>query len=228
MARLAIIPARGGSKRIPRKNIKDFLGKPIIAYSIQAALSSGLFDEVMVSTDDPEIAAIAEHYGATVPFLRSQANSNDLASTVDVLKEVESNYKLQHNIVFDAICCIYPTAPFISPEKIIEGFDLLIMRQTDAVFPVVAFSYPVQRGLEIVDGKARAVWPEHLNSRSQDLKCVYHDAGQWYWYRPHAVSNTLFTNNTTVVILDQLEVQDIDHPSDWFIAEMKFKLLSNK
>ena len=228
MARLAIIPARGGSKRIPRKNIRDFFGKPIIAYSIEVALQSGLFDEVMVSTDDPEIAAIAKKYGAIVPFMRSSNNANDMAATFDVLKEVEANYQQLYGLTFETICCIYPTAPLIKGQKLVEGLDLLIKNNLDTVFPVVAFSYPVMRGLEIIDGKAKMIWPEYQNSRSQDLKEVYHDAGQWYWYRPENIEKTLFTENSSCIILDPMEVQDIDQPADWLLAEMKFKLTSDK
>ena len=226
MNRLAIIPARSGSKRIPKKNIKDFFGKPVIAYSIEAAINSKLFDEVMVSTDDPEIAAIAIQYGATVPFLRSESNSNDFATTLDVLKEVEMSYKQIFKKSFDYICCIYATAPLINKDKLIEGYHLMVDKGFDSVFPVVEFSYPVKRGVEIVDGKTRMVWPEYKNSRSQDLETVYHDAGQWYWYNPNKIENSLFKENTASVILSPQEVQDIDTHSDWLLAELKFKLCS--
>jgi pseudaminic acid cytidylyltransferase len=228
MNNLAIIPARGGSKRIPRKNIKDFLGKPIIAYSIEAAVNSGLFNEVMVSTDDAEIAAIAKQYGATVPFIRSVENSNDFAATVDVLKEVELNYQQEQNRIFDHICCIYPTAPLIKQAQLTEGIKLLIQDNLDVVFPIVEFSYPIWRGVEIFEGKTKMVWPEYINSRSQDLKKVYHDAGQWYWYRPDKITYTLFTKNTASVILKEEEVQDIDTLTDWSLAEIKYRYMQNK
>lgn len=224
MSALAIIPARGGSKRIPKKNIKDFLGKPIIAYSIEIALKSGLFDEVMVSTDDQEIAEIAIRYGAKVPFFRSKDNSDDYSTTLDVLKEVENCYSLR-NKIFDYICCIYPTAPLIQIEKLIEGFNLLKEANLDSVFPVVPFSYPIWRGLEIHDNKTNMIWPEYLDSRSQDLKQVYHDAGQWYWYNPRKIKDRLFSEKSSSIILEEEYVQDIDNLSDWKIAEMKYKLV---
>lgn len=225
---LAIIPARGGSKRIPKKNIKDFLGKPIIAYAIETALASGLFDEVMVSTDDQEIAAIAKQFGAAVPFLRTEKNSDDFASTVDVIKEVEREYLSRFSKRFDSICCIYPTAPLIRKEHLAEGLTLLNTFNYDSVFPVVPFSYPVWRGLQLNDGKIEMVWPENKNVRSQDLKPVYHDAGQWYWYNPLRVTDSLFSSNSAPVILSEEEVQDIDTHSDWLMAEMKFRLLYEK
>ena len=225
---LAIIPARGGSKRIPRKNIKDFLGKPIIAYAIETALNCGLFSDVMVSTDDPEIAEIAKNHGAAVPFLRSKNNADDFASTVDVIKEVEREYNARFSLVFDKICCIYPTAPLIKTEHLRAGMSLLSESDFDAVFPVVPFSYPIWRGLEVTDGRVKMVWPENQNVRSQDLKPVYHDAGQWYWYNPTKITDSLFTSNTASIILSEEEVQDIDTPSDWLMAEMKYKLLYEK
>jgi len=223
---LAIIPARGGSKRIPRKNVKLFLGKPIIAYSIEIALKSGLFTEVMVSTDDQEIADIAIKYGASVPFLRSDKNSDDYATTIDVLKEVIIKYGDEDKI-FDYACCIYPTAPLINIADLSRGYDYLRFDQPNSVFPIVAFNYPIWRGFEINEHNIpRLVWPEHLNTRSQDLKKVYHDAGQWYWFNPATLSTTLFTNNSKTIVLDETQVQDIDNLTDWQIAEIKFQLLN--
>lgn len=228
MKKIAIIPARGGSKRIPRKNIKDFLGKPIIAYSIEAALVSGLFEEVMVSTDDEEIAGVAKKYGAKVPFMRSPANADDFATTVDVLKEVLAQYVESEGKIFNYGCCIYPTAPFTSPETLKAGFQKLETMKFDAVFPVVAFSYPVWRGLNITkEEKVEMLWPEFLNSRSQDLGKVYHDAGQWYWFATNKLKNSLFTAHSGSIVLDEKKVQDIDTDSDWLLAELKFKLLNN-
>lgn len=224
MRNLAIIPARGGSKRIPRKNIQNFLGKPIIAYSIEAALQSGLFDEVMVSTDDKEIAEIAIQYGAKVPFFRSAKTADDFATTLDVLKEVELCYTNELNITFDFICCIYPTSPLLRVEKIKEGFHLLKDKNLDVVYPIVAFSYPILRAVEIVDGVTQMVWNQYMNSRSQDLKTYYHDAGQWYWYNPSKIVDSLFTNKTASIILGEDEIQDIDTLTDWKLAEMKYKL----
>ena len=226
MKNLAIIPARGGSKRIPRKNIKEFLGKPIIAYSIEAALASGLFDEVMVSTDDEEIAEVALKYGAKVPFYRSAKNADDFATTLDVLKEAEFDYKDKLNKTFDCICCIYPTAPLVSIDKLKEGYDLLICKNLEVVYPIVAFSYPLLRAVELENGITRMVWKEYMNSRSQDLKTYYHDAGQWYWYTPATIEDSLFTDKTASIRLSQMETQDIDTLTDWRLAEMKYKLLN--
>lgn len=222
MGNLAIIPARGGSKRIPRKNIRNFLGKPIISYSILAAIESGLFSEVMVSTDDEEIAAIARGYGAVVPFFRSKKNADDYATTLDVLNEVLINYENTLHKKFDLVCCIYPTAPLIDPGSLRIGYNLLVSNKYSSVFPIVAFSYPVWRGLNFVDNKIRAVWPEYTKQRSQDLPTVYHDAGQWYWFEPSQIKDSLFTENSSSIILQEQDVQDIDTLSDWNLAELKF------
>lgn len=225
MGNLAIIPARGGSKRIPHKNIKDFLGIPIIAYSIKAALQSGIFEEVMVSTDDKDIAEIALKYGAKVPFYRSSETSNDFATTMSVIQEVVSEYKNQFKKDFDLVCCIYPTAPLIQVSHLKKGLNLLREKKYDSVFPVVAFGYPVLRGVEITDdGRTQMVWPEYQNSRSQDLKKIYHDAGQWYWM--NMLNESIFTNNSGSIILTEEEVQDIDRITDWRLAEMKYRLLN--
>ena len=223
--RIAIILARGGSKRIPQKNIKDFLGKPILTYSIETALKSGLFDEVMVSTDDDRIAAIAKQNGARVPFIRSQQNSGDYATTIDVIREVLAVYKEKFDTEFKYVCCIYATAPLIKTRHLTAGLQLLHNYSLSSVFPVVCFSYPIWRGLELsADQKPDMIWPEYSNSRSQDLKKVYHDAGQWYWFDPLKITSTLFTENSKSVILEETEVQDIDNVTDWKIAEMKYKL----
>jgi pseudaminic acid cytidylyltransferase len=228
MANIAIITARGGSKRIPRKNIKDFLGKPIIAYSIQTALASGLFDEVMVSTEDSEIAAVAEQYGATVPFLRSNQNADDYAGTADVLLEVLQQLNEMVKI-YDHACCIYPTAPFINTDILHKGYSLLINKKFDTVFPVCAFSYPVLRSLVMDEtGKTAMQWPENMNKRSQDLLPCYHDAGQFYWINISSflTRQKLFTDNSGAIILNELQVQDIDNEMDWKIAELKYSLLT--
>lgn len=226
MKNIAIIPARGGSKRIPRKNIKPFMGKPIIAYSIEAALQSGLFDEVMVSTDDEEIAAIARQYGASVPFYRSAEMSNDYATTADVIEEVLDIYK-ENGQIFDNVCCLYATAPFVTPHRLKEAFEMMINKEYNSVFTAVAFSYPVQRGLKIEDGKIRMVWPEHLNTRSQDLPPIYHDAGQFYVSTAQSFYEIrgFWGNNAGGLILSELEVQDLDTDIDWKLAEMKYQLL---
>ena len=229
MKTLAMITARGGSKRIPRKNIKEFNGKPIIAYSIEAALKSGAFDEVMVSTDDEEIADIARKYGASVPFLRSEKTSNDFATTVDVIDEVISEY---HNRGedFDVFACIYPTAPFITSDKLKEAVEKLSASDADSLIPVVRFSYPPQRAMEIHDGRLVFRQPENLSKRSQDLEPHYHDAGQFYVVRTES-----FLKNKGIMVgqilpmeLSELEVQDIDNEVDWKLAEMKYKLLQDK
>jgi len=223
MARLAIIPARGGSKRIPRKNIKNFHGKPIIAYSIEAALKSGLFDEVMVSTDDEEIKIISLEYGAKVPFLRSENTSNDTATTLEVIREVLESYKKEDR-TFDEVCCIYPTAPLMKSSHLTAGLDLL-ENEIASVFPVVPFSFPILRSLKVdEDNFVSMNWPEYSQTRSQDLPAAYHDAGQWYWLRPELISDSLYSDNSKVIILSEMEVQDIDNESDWKMAEVKWKM----
>lgn len=226
MNNLAMIPARGGSKRIPRKNIKNFLGKPIIAYSIEVALQSGLFEEVMVSTDDEEIAEIAEKYGAKVPFLRRAETSDDHATTMEVILEVIEEYKKQQSRKFEYLCCIYPTAPLIKSDHLKAGFDLIKTKNHLAVLPVVLFGYPIWRGLIITDeGKTEMIWPEFQKARSQDLRKTYHDAGQWYWLDIIKATDSIFTQNTGSIVLSEEEVQDIDTLSDWKLAELKYKLL---
>lgn len=225
MANLCIIPARGGSKRIPRKNIKDFLGKPIIAYSIETALQSGLFEEVMVSTDDEEIAEVAKRYGAKVPFFRSELTSGDYATTSQVLAEVLEGYRKSGN-AFEEACCIYPTAPLIRIERLIEGFAELKAKKARSVFPVVAYSSPIWRALKQTSvGAFEMIWPEHLNSRSQDLEKAYHDAGQWYWFNVERflTEERIYTDNTSCIVLSEYEVQDIDTAIDWEMAEIKYR-----
>lgn len=227
MGNLCIIPARGGSKRIPRKNIKLFCGKPIISYSIEAAIKSDLFDEVMVSTDDEEIAMIAKQHGVKIPFMRSAENANDFATTVDVLIEVIEQYQ-QAGKAYNAVCCCYPTAPFITPQKLIEGYELLKSRKADSVFPIAEYSYPIQRSLKLDSHKQVSMkWPEFLNVRSQDLEKSFHDAGQWYWMNVESLLNQkkIFSSNSYGLELNPLEVQDIDNESDWHIAELKYQSL---
>ena len=225
MRSICIIPARGGSKRIPRKNVKDFLGMPIIAYSIKAALQSGIFDEVMVSTDDEEIVKVARQYGANVPFLRSKETANDFATTADVINEVLSNYQQTGN-TFDLVCCLYATAPFVTSDRLREASDVLNSRTFDSVFTCVQFSYPVQRGLVVdKEGRVSMKWPQYKSSRSQDLPTIYHDAGQFYFATVPAFrkTNGFWGENTAPIILSELEVQDLDTATDWAIAEMKYK-----
>lgn len=225
---LAIIPARGGSKRIPRKNIRSFCGRPIIAYSIAAARDSGCFDEIMVSTDDTEIAEVARAQGAQVPFLRSAAASNDQATTAEVLVEVLEAYGRLARMPVLA-CCLYPTAPFVTPENLRAGHDLLKKQPTlESALPIVRFSFPIQRALRQRDGKVSFFQPEHALTRSQDLEPAYHDAGQFYWLRvePFLRSRRLLTGATAGIVLPEWQVQDIDNEDDWIAAEMKFRQLA--
>ena len=225
---LAIIPARGGSKRIPRKNIRPFLGKPIIAYSIETALNSDLFEEVMVSTDDDEIIEVAKEYGASVPFKRSAENADDYATTADVILEVLQQYE-NLNKIFDFCCCIYPTAPLMKTEDLKEGFNKL-KEGYDTVIPVVEFEYPVWRGVSLDNDHLKMVWPEYENKRSQDLSKVYHDVGQWYWFKGEEMKKkqTLFTENSAGIPIDAIFAQDIDEENDWKLAEMKYQILFGK
>lgn len=226
---LAIIPARGGSKRIPRKNIRSFCGKPIILYSVEAALSSSIFDEVMVSTDDSEIAEIARIAGAKVPFFRSPATSNDYATTAEVISEVLENYDKQSK-VFEYACCIYPTAPFVTSQKLNVAFDFLKMKNAASVIPVTKFSFPIWRSFKLEDNKLAFNWPENSLKRSQDLSPAYHDAGQFYFLSVPIFLNTkqLVTDNTFGLEIPEMEVQDIDTEVDWKLAEIKFKCLLNE
>lgn len=229
MKKIAIITARGGSKRIPRKNIKKFCGKPILAYSIEAALHSGVFDTVMVSTDDEEIADIARQYGAEVPFFRSEKTANDYATTSQVLAEVLEEYESRGEH-FDMVCCIYPTAPFITSERLKSALDLLVETQADSVLPVVRFSFPPQRGVILEDGYLQFKWPEHRNARSQDLEPLYHDVGQFYCVNASsfAAQRVLVMEKTVPLILSEMEIQDIDTEEDWMMAELKYRLLQEK
>ena len=227
MKSIAIITARGGSKRIPKKNIKEFCGKPIIAYSIEAALSSGVFDEVMVSTDSEEIKSIALSYGASVPFLRSEKTSNDFATTADVLEEVLNTYS-ESGRLFDYFACIYPTAPFITGKKLSEAAQLI--EDADAVVSVVRYSFPPQRAYVIKDGAVKYMYPEYERARSQDLEPVYHDCGQFYFCKCQMFleKHSVILPDTKPYILPEEEVQDIDTMSDWEIAEAKFSVLNKE
>lgn len=219
---VCIITARGGSKRIPRKNIRDFCGKPIIAYSIEAALKSGLFNEIMVSTDDSEIAAIAESYGAKVPFMRSAETSDDFATTADVINEVLAEYE-KRGREFEIVCCVYPTAPFVTAADLIEAFALLETSGLSMVQPVAEFDFPPQRAFT-VDGASLSYWmPEYRDARSQDLPRLYHDAGQFYVYLASSLDDD--NRSRCPMIIDRTRVQDIDDEADWLLAEQKFRLL---
>lgn len=223
---IAIITARGGSKRIPRKNIKEFCGKPILQYSIEAALASGIFDEVMVSTDDEEIAQVAKAAGANVPFMRSEKTSNDYATTADVLMEVVEEYQ-KAGQQFDYICCIYPTAPFVTAEKLQKAFSIIKEQNAAQLKPVIAYSFPPQRCEVIRDGKLEMLHPEHRNTRSQDLEAYYHDCGQFYFYDTKELikGKGTIVENVIPMVLSELEVQDIDNETDWKLAEIKYRMM---
>lgn len=226
MRNIAIIPARGGSKRIPRKNIKEFLGKPIMAYSIEAALKSKLFDEVMVSTDSEEFATIARNYGASVPFLRSEETANDFAGTEDVILEVLHMYE-KIGVTYDNICCLYSTAPFVTAERLIEGFNFL-SDKVDAAISVVEYSFPIQRSVKINKaGHLQPNFPQYMDARSQDLEKTFHDAGQFYFIKNKIFieEHSLWCKKVAPVILPELEVQDLDTMSDWQLAELKYQLI---
>ena len=223
MKRLAIIPARGGSKRIPRKNIKPFLGKPIMAYSIELALNSGLFDEVMVSTDDPEIADVAKKYGASVPFMRSAETSHDHATTAAVLMEVLDGYA-QRGQTFDVFCCLYPTAPLLTRQHLISGFELLTQQHLDTVFVAAPFERPIWRAFQAnPDQSMSFIWPENALKRTQDLTPAFHDPGQFYWLNTTTfkASQAIFGYKISAVVLEPDQVQDIDNEADWQLAEFK-------
>ena len=226
MKTLAIITARGGSKRIPRKNIKNFLGKPILAYSIEAAVMSGIFDEVMVSTEDEEIAEIAKSYGAKVPFYRSEKTAGDFATTNDVLLEVIEEYE-KRGQKFDMACCIYPTAPFVTSAKIKDAMEKLEASDADTLIPVVQFSYPPQRAMVIRDELLQFKYLEFIDSRSQDLEKEYHDVGQFYCFKiePYKQNKKLMLGKILPYVVPEMEVQDIDTESDWQIAEIKYQAM---
>lgn len=230
MKNIAIIPARGGSKRIPRKNIRDFLGKPIIGYSIRAAIDSGIFSDVMVSTDDEEIAQVAISFGATVPFFRSPEMSNDIATVSDAIKEVLTKYD-RNGKVFNNFCCIYPTAPFVTAPKLQEAFEIFEQHDIDSVIPITRFLYPILRSFSLSkENFLRMNWPEYLNTRSQDLELAYHDTGQFYFVKTSVFfeQGKILTNKSHGFLVPETEVQDIDNEEDWLIAELKYKLIYEK
>lgn len=226
---IAIITARGGSKRIPGKNIREFCGRPILAYSVEAALQSGLFNEVMVSTDSEDIAEIARKYGATVPFMRSEKTSGDFATTADVILEVLEEYG-KRGRSFEYVACLYPTAPFVTGEKLKTAMQVLEEQEAIMVMPVVAFSYPPQRGYILADNHLQMKWKENFNRRSQDLETIYHDCGQFYIYQAEAYQDRQgqITDQIVPILVDELEVQDIDNEMDWKLAELKYILLQER
>ena len=227
---LCVIPARGGSKRIPKKNIKNFLGKPIIAYSIEAALKSNCFDKVIVSTDDKAIAKIAQEYGAEIPFYRPVELSDDYISSDEVVRHALFWYEEQKQRI-DYVCCIYGTAPFVSHTTLQKGFELLSKSKKDFAFSVTPFSFPIQRAIKIKPDRAgiEAFDSENINVRSQDLELTYHDAGQFYWGKALAYieNREFYSDNTIPVILPHYLVQDIDTLEDWTRAELMFYAIKN-
>lgn len=224
---IAIIPARGGSKRIPRKNIKEFHGKPMIAYSIETALNSGCFDKVIVSTDDAEIAEVAKKYGAEVPFMRPANIADDYATTLDVIKHA-IEFTEQQAWGVNNVCCIYATAPFLIPEFIQKGLQELTKNTINYAFGATSFPFPIQRAIKLNSEQCVEMFqPEHLNTRSQDLEEAYHDAGQFYWGTAGAFSNgkPFFSLESKAILLPRKRVQDIDTPEDWELAEALYKAL---
>ena len=224
---VAIIPARGGSKRIPRKNLKSFHGKPIISYSIETAIASNCFDKVIVSTDDPEIAKVSKDWGADVPFVRPDNISNDHATTLEVIQHA-INWCEQEGWNLSNVCCVYPTAPLLLPDDIINGLRLIRDLDVQYVFSATTFEFPIQRAIYLDDSyQLKMFQPEHLNTRSQDLKVAYHDAGQFYWGKADAFKAGLpiLANHSKFILLPNTRVQDIDTEEDWVIAELKYKVL---
>lgn len=225
--KLAVIPARGGSKRIPRKNIKSFFGKPIIAWSIQTALGSQCFDHVIVSTDDEEIAKISRQWGAETPFYRPEELSNDHTGTIPVIKHA-IEWFAEHRHLPDITCCIYATAPFVRKVDLKQGLDMLTTNDCDYAFPVTSYPFPIQRAIKLTNaGRVEMFQPEHFSTRSQDLIEAYHDAGQFYWGRSSAwlEEKSLFSQASCPIVLPRHRVQDIDTLEDWERAEWMFKAL---
>ncbi len=225
--KVAIIPARGGSKRIPRKNIKKFFGKPMIAWSIEAALKSNCFDRIIVSTDDQEIANIAKEYGADVPFIRSSELSDDHAGTTPVIKQA-IQWLNEYSQPPSLVCCLYATAPFVSASDIIKGLEQLEQSKASYAFTVTSYAFPIQRAIKITDTDNIEMFsPEHFQTRSQDLEEAYHDAGQFYWGTTDAwmSEKVIFGPDSTPVFLPRHRVQDIDTPEDWDRAEWLFQAM---
>jgi N-acylneuraminate cytidylyltransferase len=223
---IAIITARGGSKRIPKKNIKFFFGKPMISYAINACKESGVFDEIMVSTDSEEIATIAEKYGAKIPFFRSIQTANDFATTSDALCEVIANYKIQ-GIEFEYLCCIYPCVPFLTGKTLKDAYIQFITSKVNGLQPVCKYPVPVEWAMQIQNGLLFPINPQALNTRSQDLVPLYFDAGMFYFLKTGALleQKTLVPDKTLGYIVDEKEIQDIDTPEDWESAELKYRIL---
>lgn len=227
MTRLAVIPARGGSKRIPNKNIKVFCGKPIIAWSIEAAMASNCFDRIIVSTDDHRIADIAEKYGAEVPFFRPPELCDDHTATAPVIAHAIQWHR-QRNIDPEIVCCIYATAPLISADDIKKGLSLLNETKADYSFAVTRYEFPIQRAVKITaSGRIEMFSPEHFKTRSQDLPEAFHDAGQFYWGRADAwlEERPIFSERAVPILLPRYRAQDIDTLEDWILTESLFSTL---
>lgn len=227
--KIAVIPARGGSKRIPRKNIRPFSGRPMIEWSIRAALNSDVFDKVLVSTDDAEIAEVARAAGATIPFIRPAELAGDFTGTIPVVRHA-LEWFIEHYSMPDLLCCIYATAPFVTPDSLQMGLREIEATGSDYSFGVTSFPFPIQRAVRLNSaGRVEMFQPEHFNSRSQDLEEAYHDAGQFYWGRPSAwlKEKPIFSSNAVPIILPRYRVQDIDTEEDWLRAEVMFKLVQN-
>ena len=227
--RIAVIPARGGSKRIPRKNIRIFCGKPMIAWSISAAHASGCFDRVVVSTDDDEIADIADEYGAEIPFMRPKSLADDYTGTIPVITHAVAQLR-QAGVHPSEVCCIYATAPLIEPEDIKGGLKILTESDANFAFAVTSYPFPIQRAVRITaTNRVEMFSPDYFNTRSQDLEEAWHDAGQFYWGRTSAWLEgvPLFSSQSVPVILPRYRVQDIDTPEDWIRAELMFRVLHN-
>ena len=227
---IVIIPARGGSKRIPKKNIKDFLGKPVIAYSIEIAISCKLFSRVIVSTDDDEIKDVALKYGAEVPFIRPKNIADDFTGTHEVIGHAVE-YLEDTGETMDYVCCIYPTAPLIQKDDLIKGFKLIQTNKWNSVMAATNFSYPIFRSFEnLPNGGLKMIFPEHYNSRSQDLTDVYHDAGLFYWAKPKIWKKKPqgYNEKNSIVKLPNYRIQDIDTPDDWKKAEILYEIINSK
>lgn len=227
MSRVAIIPARGGSKRLPRKNIRMFCGKPMIAWSIESAKASGCFDQILVSTDDEGIANVAREWGARVPFMRPAELSDDFTGTLPVIRHAVQ-WLEEHDVPAEYACCLYATAPFVSPADLQHGLQLIKDTGSRYAFSVTSYAFPIQRAIRITDnGRVAMFNPEHFHTRSQDLEEAWHDAGQFYWGTAAAwcEESPIFGEDSVPVKLPRHRVQDIDTSEDWLRAEWLFQAM---
>lgn len=225
---VCIIPARGGSKRIAGKNLKSFMGRPILTYSIDIAKKAKIFDQIIVSTDCQEIADIALSYGALVPFMRPAKIADDHATTLDVIKHAIQWLNINEKQTISAVCCLYATVPFLRSSDLCDGLNLLVSTNCQYSFAATRFSYPIQRALRLTSqNNVDMIWPKHSSTRSQDLETIYHDAGMFYWGKPSAFLSDLaiFAPHSKAVTIPHFRVQDIDEPDDWLRAEMLYQIL---